>query len=94
MVLLPQHRLLYFFPEPHGQASFRPILEALRRGPLVSGSPLVVQLGKTINRNRRLTAHQPKLYSLPLRRRPLSKTAVCQKCAVLVDLRSPAEMLP
>jgi len=27
----PQHRL-YFFPEPHGHGSFRPTLEALRRG--------------------------------------------------------------
>ena len=30
----PQHRL-YFFPEPHGHASFRPVLEALLRGTLV-----------------------------------------------------------
>jgi hypothetical protein len=34
MVLLPQHRL-YFFPESHGHASFRPTLKALRRGSLV-----------------------------------------------------------
>jgi hypothetical protein len=34
MVLLPQHRL-YFFPEPHGHASFRSTLKALRRGSLV-----------------------------------------------------------
>jgi len=31
MVLLPQHRL-YFFPESHGHASFRPTLKASRRG--------------------------------------------------------------
>src|ERR1022692_3880080 len=27
----PQHRL-YFFPEPQGHGSFRPVLETLRRG--------------------------------------------------------------
>ncbi|MGB9105198.1 MAG: hypothetical protein WCC59_10590, partial [Terriglobales bacterium] len=32
----PQHRL-YFFPEPQGQGSFRPILDVLRRG---SGVPM------------------------------------------------------
>ena len=32
MVLLPQHRLLYFFPEPHGHASFRPTLKACAAG--------------------------------------------------------------
>lgn len=35
LVLLPQHRLLYFFPEPHGHASFRPTLKTLRRGSLM-----------------------------------------------------------
>ena len=72
MVLLPQHRLLYFFPEPHGHESFRPTLKALRCGSLVSGSPLVVQLGKTINRNRRLTAHQLETYPSTLRQQLLS----------------------
>jgi hypothetical protein len=33
-VASPQHRL-NFFPDPHGHGSFRPTLEALRRGSLV-----------------------------------------------------------
>ena len=36
----PQH-FLYFFPEPHGHGSFRPILEALRFGSRRKGSRVI-----------------------------------------------------
>ena len=39
MVAPPQQRL-YFFPEPHGHRSFRPTLEALRRGSGVKVLPI------------------------------------------------------
>jgi len=39
MVAPPQQRL-YFFPEPHGQRSFRPTLGALRRGWGVKAEPI------------------------------------------------------
>ena len=51
----PQHRL-YFFPEPQGHGSFRPVLETLRRG---FGANLVPAYASLCLRKYRYAANRP-----------------------------------